>query len=65
VKNPPEPPADSKKHWESVHLCPRCGHTLNLDETDLEAVTTGIATCPKCEWSSPINLRIVPKDKSP
>jgi len=28
--------------WESVHICPRCGHIINLSELDLRAVTTGI-----------------------
>jgi ribosomal protein L37AE/L43A len=50
---------DGDKQWESVHLCPKCGHPLDLEEMDLEAVTTGIATCPKCDWASPINLKIV------
>jgi ribosomal protein L37AE/L43A len=57
------PLPDGEKKWESVHLCPKCGHSLNLEEIELEAVTTGIATCPKCDWSSPINLKIVQDNK--
>ena len=57
------PPPEGDKQWESVHLCPKCGHALNLEQTDLEAVTSGIVTCPKCDWSSPINLKIVSEDK--
>ena len=56
---------DGEKQWESVHLCPKCGQPLNLENIDLEAATTGIATCPKCDWSSPINLKIVSEDKAP
>lgn len=59
------PGPDGDKQWESVHLCRKCGHALNIELTDLEAVTSGIATCPKCDWSSPINLKIVPEDKPP
>ena len=59
------PPPEGDKQWESVHLCPKCGHALNLELTDLEAVTSGIVTCPKCDWSSPINLKIVSEDKPP
>ncbi len=55
--------ANSPKHWESDHLCPKCDHALNLEDADLEAVTTGIATCPKCEWAGPINLKIVQEEK--
>src|SRR5258708_7123393 len=30
--------------WESVHVCPNCGHAINLAELDLRAITTGIVT---------------------
>jgi ssDNA-binding Zn-finger/Zn-ribbon topoisomerase 1 len=60
---PEHPETNRQKHWESVHLCPKCGHALNLEEADLETVTTGIATCPKCEWAGPINLKIVQEEK--
>jgi ssDNA-binding Zn-finger/Zn-ribbon topoisomerase 1 len=63
AKQPEQPDKKEAIQWESVHLCPKCGHALNLEETDLEAVTTGIATCPKCEWAAPINLKIVQEEK--
>jgi hypothetical protein len=38
--------SDSREgqHWESVHVCPNCGHVINLAELDLTAITTGIVT---------------------
>jgi transcription elongation factor Elf1 len=53
------PPPDGKKHWESAHVCPRCGHVLNLADIDLKAITTGVADCPNCDWSGPIAIRIL------
>ena len=50
---------DTKKDWEHVHLCLKCGHTLDPDQIELGAIILGVITCPKCEWSGPINLRIV------
>jgi hypothetical protein len=40
------PVGEDRRHWESVHVCPRCGHVINLAELDLRAITTGIVTCP-------------------
>jgi hypothetical protein len=51
--------ADMKKDWEHVHLCPKCGHTINPDQIELGSIMLGVITCPKCEWSGPINLQIV------
>jgi predicted RNA-binding Zn-ribbon protein involved in translation (DUF1610 family) len=45
--------------WESVHVCPNCGHVINLAELDLRAITTGIVTCPSCDWSGPIEIQII------
>ncbi len=50
--------------WESVHKCPKCGYELNLEKLDLQEATTGLATCPRCEWSGQINLQIVPRQDS-
>ena len=51
--------ADAKKDWEHIHLCLKCGHTLNPDQIELGSIMLGVITCPKCEWSGPINLQIV------
>ena len=53
------PQSNEKGHWESVHVCPKCGHLLNLAEIDLRAITTGIVSCPNCNWSGPIDIQIV------
>jgi predicted RNA-binding Zn-ribbon protein involved in translation (DUF1610 family) len=45
--------------WESAHVCPNCGHVINLAELDLRAITTGIGNCPSCEWSGQIEIQIV------
>jgi ssDNA-binding Zn-finger/Zn-ribbon topoisomerase 1 len=50
--------------WESAHKCPKCGYDLNLEKLDLQEATTGIATCPRCEWSSQIDIQIVSSQDS-
>jgi hypothetical protein len=45
--------------WESVHVCPNCVHVINLAELDLRAITTGIVTCPSCDWSGQIDIKII------
>ena len=47
------------QHWESVHVCPSCTNVINLAEMDLRAITTGIVSCPRCEWSGAIEIKIV------
>jgi hypothetical protein len=51
-----------KKHWESVHVCPKCGYKLNLSDIDLKGITTGIVPCPDCGRSGPIHIQIVDGD---
>jgi uncharacterized paraquat-inducible protein A len=53
----PEPSEET--HWESVHKCSQCGYEHNLAKLDLRETTSGIATCPRCEWSGQIDLQIV------
>ncbi|AXC13754.1 hypothetical protein ACPOL_4482 [Acidisarcina polymorpha] len=53
-----------KKHWESVHICPRCACITNLSEIDLRTVTTGIVECPRCHWSGPIEIEIAEIDEA-
>jgi ssDNA-binding Zn-finger/Zn-ribbon topoisomerase 1 len=45
--------------WESVHVCPKCGHIINLAELDLRSITTGIVTCPSCDWSGQIEIQVI------
>jgi ssDNA-binding Zn-finger/Zn-ribbon topoisomerase 1 len=46
--------------WESVHKCPKCAFTRNLNKLNLQEVTTGIAFCPRCESSAQVDLQIIP-----
>lgn len=52
------PDPSEKKHWESVHICPKCEHVINLAEIDLKTITTGIVSCPHCDWSGPVEIRV-------
>jgi transcription elongation factor Elf1 len=49
----------NEKSWESVHVCPNCGHVVNLAELDLRAITTGIVTCPSCDRSGQIEIKVI------
>jgi len=53
-----------RKEWNSAHVCPRCGFPIDLEALGLRGGTTGLVTCPKCEWSGPIEIRIVNKEPS-
>ncbi len=58
-------PKDAGKHsrWEEVHRCPKCAYELNMEKVALKSVMTGIVTCPKCNWSAPLNIQIVKAGK--
>ncbi len=56
--NSPSNDSTENAQWESVHICPRCGHALNLAEIDLKTITTGIVECPKCHWEGPIEIKV-------
>jgi hypothetical protein len=47
------------RSWESVHVCPNCDLAIDLAELDMTAVTTGILTCPRCDWSGRIEITVV------
>lgn len=51
--------SEDDARWESVHVCPRCKHIINLSEIDLGAIATGIISCPRCGWSGSIEIQIV------
>ena len=57
MNSPPNNPITNAQ-WESVHVCPRCGHFLNLEKIDLRTITTGIVECPECHWEGPIEIRV-------
>ena len=59
LMNSPSDKSTKKARWESVHICPRCGHALNLEDIDLRTITTGIVECPECRWEGPIEIRVI------
>jgi uncharacterized paraquat-inducible protein A len=59
--SPYTPETNEKRYWESVHKCAKCGYEHNLAKLDLHETTSGIAKCPRCEWSGQIDLQIVPR----
>jgi hypothetical protein len=54
----------AKGNWEHVHRCPTCEHIIAADEIPHSAIATGVITCPKCDYSGPINVQIVPEDSA-
>jgi predicted RNA-binding Zn-ribbon protein involved in translation (DUF1610 family) len=56
--NPPPAKPIENAQWESVHICPHCGHILSLDDINLRTITTGILECPKCQWEGPIEIQV-------
>ena len=50
---------DNNQQWRSATVCPKCRYVLDLEEIDLKAITTGMATCPRCGWSGYIDIQIV------
>lgn len=50
---------DRSKLWVSVHQCPNCHHSVDLGALDLGSVTSGVVSCPKCEWAGRIEIRVV------
>lgn len=45
--------------WEHTHQCRKCGHVIRIDDIDPKVITTGVVTCPKCEMSGPVNVKIL------
>jgi hypothetical protein len=54
-----------RKDWEHVHVCAKCGNMLHPDEIELGSIVLGVITCPRCEWSGPINLQIIERKDDP
>jgi predicted RNA-binding Zn-ribbon protein involved in translation (DUF1610 family) len=53
---------DRARQWESVHVCPQCGFRIALAKLGLRSSTTGLVTCLKCDWSGPIEIRVLNVD---
>jgi predicted RNA-binding Zn-ribbon protein involved in translation (DUF1610 family) len=54
---------DEAKHWQSVHACPQCGFSINLKELGLKEGATGLVTCPRCNWSGPVEIRVIDQEQ--
>lgn len=52
-------------HWDHVHQCGGCGHAVRIDHIDLKIITGGVFTCPHCERSGPINVKIMDENLIP
>jgi predicted RNA-binding Zn-ribbon protein involved in translation (DUF1610 family) len=55
---------DDRKLKASAHVCPQCGFSINLKDLGLREGATGLVTCPKCDWSGPVAIRIVHKESA-
>jgi hypothetical protein len=45
--------------WESAHVCPKCDFAIALSTLEMGAVTTGLVTCPRCDWEGRIEIEVV------
>jgi predicted RNA-binding Zn-ribbon protein involved in translation (DUF1610 family) len=55
---------EGRRELESVHKCPKCGHLINLDETDLRVISTGMISCQNCKWLGPVRITIMEELRS-
>jgi hypothetical protein len=55
---------DKKQPKTSAHVCPQCGFSINLKYLGLRAGATGVVTCSKCDWSGPIEIQIVDRERA-
>jgi ssDNA-binding Zn-finger/Zn-ribbon topoisomerase 1 len=53
---------DARQLKVSAHVCPQCGFSVDLKDLGFRGSATGLVTCPKCEWSGPVTIGIVPKE---
>jgi ribosomal protein L37AE/L43A len=56
--------SNEEKQWESAHVCPQCGFSISLKDLGLKGGATGVVTCPKCDWSGPVEIQIVDREPS-
>lgn len=59
------PQMSSNTRWDQVHQCHVCGHAVRLDHINLKIITAGVITCPKCESSGPVNVKIMDEELIP
>ena len=53
------PESEKDEHWDFIHKYPQCDHAIKGDDIAHSAIATGVLTCPKRDFSGPINLLIV------
>jgi hypothetical protein len=58
---PQQPDKESKRQWASAHVCPQCEFPIDLKNIGLTEATTGLITCPKCDWAGQITIEIIEK----
>lgn len=56
---PPRRQNDGIQQLESAHVCPGCATPILIENIGLRETTTGIVTCPKCDWSGKIDIRVL------
>jgi predicted RNA-binding Zn-ribbon protein involved in translation (DUF1610 family) len=54
-----QPNKDKRQPKASAHVCPQCGFAIYLRNIGLKEGSTGLITCPKFDWSGPIQIQIV------
>ena len=59
-----DPNKNQKTPKSSVHICPQCGFSIDLRHLGLPGGATGFVTCPKCDWSAIINIKIIDKESA-
>jgi ssDNA-binding Zn-finger/Zn-ribbon topoisomerase 1 len=52
------------KQLKRAHVCPQCGFSITLKDHGLRGRAVGIVTCPKCDWSGPVNIQIVDSSRA-
>jgi hypothetical protein len=57
-----QPEEHGKKPKASAHVCPRCKFSIDLKDIGLRGAATGLITCPRCDWSGPVEIQIVDKE---
>jgi transcription elongation factor Elf1 len=61
--NSQSPNANESTPWESAHVCPQCEHAISLGDIDMKGATTGVVTCPSCEWPGRIEIKIIDRER--
>lgn len=55
---------DGRVPHMSAHVCPQCQFAINLKDIGLREGATGLISCPKCDWSGPVEIQIVDREST-